>query len=109
MAEIHYHGIGNSGSKSRLNEMRAEIFEMENQRMKSLVISRTEVVCELNRIGARITRVVEESGLEKSVKEELKRTWATTRKKILSSRTDMKTLLKAARALGPEPEEPNGA
>jgi hypothetical protein len=81
---------------------------LENERMQKLIIGREKLVPELDRIEAYLLTTFEQSALGKGVKEELKRIWFTTRKRILSSRTDFKTLLKAARKGEGDAGEPNG-
>jgi hypothetical protein len=113
-ADIFYHGAkGNQHRKtpheeSRAETLRYEMMIIENERMQKLIISRPELVKELDRIEAQVTRVVAESMLEMGTKKELMAVWFLTRKKALSSRTDLKTLLRMARAMGPEPETGNG-
>jgi hypothetical protein len=114
MADIFYHGAkGNKHQKtpreeSRAETLRVEMMILENQRMQKLVIGRERLIPELDRIEAHLLTTFEQSALSNGAKEELKRIWFTTRKTILSSRTDFKTLLKAARAGEGSAGEPNG-
>jgi hypothetical protein len=97
MAEIHYFGVGTNGSKARINELRGDLLEMENAALKTLTISKTKLIGELDGAGTLIERFIGESGLSPREKKEVLTIWERTKKAVFNSRTDWNKLLREAR------------
>jgi hypothetical protein len=115
MADIYYHGIKEKNGQeprepSRALTLKLDILAEENRRMRSLVISRDELVPELERMEKTLAAIVAGSNLEKRAKAELLRIILGLKAGALrAGRVDMKTILKRARSMDWPAGDSNGS
>jgi hypothetical protein len=109
MAEVFYHGIGHSGDKRRYNELKSDLLSAQNERIRTLTISKTKLIGELDGAGAQIERLIGESELSPREKKAVMAIWERTKRAALSAGCEWNKLLREARKAGPGAKKSNGA